>query len=181
MTATNQHYYGGYPITQSIGAAVPNTNGMHAYQHHQTYNTNQQQQHLHHEQQQQQHHHHHQQQQQQVQPYQHHQQVVTSSVVASNQTQLTQLNSSQRNLPANTNSSNSVSAAAAAALYNSIEASKSTKGASKARRDLINHEIAQLRELLPLPASTRQRLSQLQLMALVLVYERKSIYFNEGK
>lgn len=73
-----------------------------------------------------------------------------------------------------------VAAAAAAALYG-IEATKSTKGASKMRRDLINIEIAQLRELLPLPASTRQRLSQLQLMALVLVYVRKSNYFCNGK
>ena len=46
------------------------------------------------------------------------------------------------------------------------------------RRDLINSEIANLRDLLPLPSSTRQRLSQLQLMALVLVYVRKSNYFN---
>ena len=58
---------------------------------------------------------------------------------------------------------------------------KSTKGASKMRRDLINSEIANLRDLLPLPSSTRQRLSQLQLMALVLVYVRKSNYFDQGK
>lgn len=62
-----------------------------------------------------------------------------------------------------------------------IEATKSTKGASKLRRDLINSEIANLRDLLPLPASTRQRLSQLQLMALVSVYLRKSNYFGHGK
>jgi len=61
------------------------------------------------------------------------------------------------------------------------EPTKSTKGASKLRRDLINTEISQLRDLLPLPASTRQRLSQLQLMALVLVYVRKSNYFCNGK
>eukprot|EP00093_Oithona_nana_P014106 14106.XXX_142676_122793_1 [CDS] Oithona nana genome sequencing. len=47
------------------------------------------------------------------------------------------------------------------------------------RRDLINSEIANLRDLLPLPSSTRQRLSQLQLMALVLVYVRKSNYFDQ--
>ncbi len=58
---------------------------------------------------------------------------------------------------------------------------KSTKGASKMRRDLINSEIANLRDLLPLPSSTRQRLSQLQLMALVLVYVRKSNYFDQSK
>ncbi|CAH2239476.1 jg21483 [Pararge aegeria aegeria] len=57
---------------------------------------------------------------------------------------------------------------------------KSTKGASKLRRDLINAEIANLRDLLPLPPSTRQRLSQLQLMALVCVYVRKSNYFQQG-
>lgn len=62
-----------------------------------------------------------------------------------------------------------------------VEMTKSTKGASKQRRDQINAEIAQLRELLPLPASTRQRLSQLQLMALVLVYVRKSNYFGTGE
>ena len=48
------------------------------------------------------------------------------------------------------------------------------------RRDMINGEIANLRDLLPLPSSTRQRLSQLQLMALVCVYVRKSNYFAEG-
>ncbi len=48
------------------------------------------------------------------------------------------------------------------------------------RRDLINTEIAHLRDLLPLPSSTRQRLSQLQLMALVCVYVRKSNYFEQG-
>ena len=57
---------------------------------------------------------------------------------------------------------------------------KSTKGASKMRRDMINGEIANLRDLLPLPSSTRQRLSQLQLMALVCVYVRKSNYFDQG-
>ena len=49
------------------------------------------------------------------------------------------------------------------------------------RRDLLNSEISQLRDLLPLPPSTRQRLSQLQLMALVCVYIRKSNYFQQGK
>ncbi|KAG8223902.1 hypothetical protein J437_LFUL001982 [Ladona fulva] len=58
---------------------------------------------------------------------------------------------------------------------------KSTKGASKLRRDLINAEIGQLRDLLPLPPSTRQRLSQLQLMALVCVYVRKANYFAQGE
>ncbi|XP_047356488.1 uncharacterized protein LOC124951724 [Vespa velutina] len=62
----------------------------------------------------------------------------------------------------------------------SIDASKSTKGASKLRRDLINAEIANLRDLLPLPPSTRQRLSQLQLMALVCVFLRKANYFQQA-
>lgn len=62
-----------------------------------------------------------------------------------------------------------------------FDATKSTKGASKLRRDLINAEIANLRDLLPLPPSTRQRLSQLQLMALVCVYVRKANYFQQGK
>uniref|UniRef100_A0A182KFK2 BHLH domain-containing protein n=1 Tax=Anopheles christyi TaxID=43041 RepID=A0A182KFK2_9DIPT len=60
-----------------------------------------------------------------------------------------------------------------------FDANKSTKGASKLRRDLINSEIANLRDLLPLPQSTRQRLSQLQLMALVCVYVRKANYFQQ--
>lgn len=67
------------------------------------------------------------------------------------------------------------------AFSSSFDASKSTKGASKLRRDLINTEIGHLRDLLPLPASTRQRLSQLQLMALVCVYVRKANYFQQGK
>ncbi|KAL4717268.1 hypothetical protein ACJJTC_017155 [Scirpophaga incertulas] len=60
-----------------------------------------------------------------------------------------------------------------------FEPTKSTKGASKMRRDLINAEISNLRDLLPLPPSTRQRLSQLQLMALVCVYLRKMNYFQQ--
>ncbi|XP_054154328.1 mucin-12-like [Oppia nitens] len=63
--------------------------------------------------------------------------------------------------------------------YN-FDSLKSTKGASKLRRDLINSEIANLRDLLPLPSSTRQRLSQLQLMALVCVYVRKANYFQHA-
>ena len=47
------------------------------------------------------------------------------------------------------------------------------------RRDHINHEINKLRDLLPIPASARQRLSQLQLMALILVYVRKTNYFEK--
>ena len=47
------------------------------------------------------------------------------------------------------------------------------------RRDHINHEINKLRDLPPIPASARQRLSQLQLMALILVYVRKTNYFEK--
>ncbi|XP_055713738.1 PAS domain-containing protein cky-1 isoform X2 [Phlebotomus papatasi] len=64
-------------------------------------------------------------------------------------------------------------------MFTRFDANKSTKGASKLRRDLINAEIANLRDLLPLPQSTRQRLSQLQLMALVCVYVRKANYFQQ--
>lgn len=67
------------------------------------------------------------------------------------------------------------------AVFCRFDANKSTKGASKMRRDLINAEIANLRDLLPLPQSTRQRLSQLQLMALVCVYVRKANYFQQGE
>ncbi|GAB0097636.1 uncharacterized protein DMENIID0001_132990 [Sergentomyia squamirostris] len=67
----------------------------------------------------------------------------------------------------------------AVVVQEKFDANKSTKGASKLRRDLINAEIANLRDLLPLPQSTRQRLSQLQLMALVCVYVRKANYFQQ--
>lgn len=54
---------------------------------------------------------------------------------------------------------------------------RSTKGASKQRRDLINAEIVKLRELLPLSEAARQRLSQLQVMSYASVYIRKNNYF----
>ena len=54
---------------------------------------------------------------------------------------------------------------------------RSTKGASKQRRDLINGEIGNLRDMLPLPESARQRLSQLQIMSLACCYIRKCNYF----
>ncbi|CRK97279.1 CLUMA_CG010674, isoform A [Clunio marinus] len=81
-----------------------------------------------------------------------------------------------------TNSSNGLSKSLQKFLSNpeKFETNKSTKGASKLRRDLINAEIANLRDLLPLPQSTRQRLSQLQLMALVCVYVRKANYFQQA-
>ncbi|CAH1792214.1 unnamed protein product [Owenia fusiformis] len=55
---------------------------------------------------------------------------------------------------------------------------RSTKGASKQRRDQINNEIATLRDLLPLPESSRQRLSQLQVMSLACVFIRKCNYIT---
>ncbi|GFO34703.1 neuronal pas domain-containing protein 4, partial [Plakobranchus ocellatus] len=54
-----------------------------------------------------------------------------------------------------------------------IDFDRSNKGASKQRRDQINAEIATMRDLLPLPESSRQRLSQLQIMSLTCVYVRK--------
>lgn len=58
---------------------------------------------------------------------------------------------------------------------------KSTKNASKERRDKINEEMKNLKDLLPLPQQTRQRLSQLQMMGLICVYVRKTTYFNKCK
>ncbi|RUS83161.1 hypothetical protein EGW08_009061 [Elysia chlorotica] len=54
-----------------------------------------------------------------------------------------------------------------------LDFDRSNKGASKQRRDQINAEIATMRDLLPLPESSRQRLSQLQIMSLTCVYVRK--------
>lgn len=196
MTATNQQYYSSYPAQVGAITSTPTApnqtatyHGQHnqptsAYSHHQHHH-NQHHQHLHQPQQQQ---------QQQVlhQPasyhypgqQHHHHNHLHLQGVNGGQTTLTQLTGvPQQQAPrtVSATSINSTSPADTAAAIYSIEATKSTKGASKLRRDLINTEIAQLRELLPLPASTRQRLSQLQLMALVLVYVRKSNYFCHGK
>ncbi|XP_055343145.1 PAS domain-containing protein cky-1-like [Paramacrobiotus metropolitanus] len=54
---------------------------------------------------------------------------------------------------------------------------RSTRSQSKQRRDLINREINHLRELLPFPQDVRHRLSQLQLMACICVYLRKTSFF----
>ena len=48
---------------------------------------------------------------------------------------------------------------------------KSTKGASKMRRDSINHEINKLRDLLPIPASARCHLHPHHGSSLVLVVD----------
>lgn len=162
MTATNQQYYAGYSVAQGVsmsGATGPTQ----AYQQHQAYQHNHQQHQV----------------QQQVQQtgYQQQQHHHNTAAVMPQQSLggMTQLGhqGQQRTVSASTNSST------AAALYNSLEATKSTKGASKLRRDLIKTELEGLGELLPFPASAK--LSQLDLMALVLKYVRKSNYFCNGK
>lgn len=52
---------------------------------------------------------------------------------------------------------------------------RSTKGASKARRDLINAEIQKLRALLPISAEERERLSYLHAMSVICTFIRKSV------
>jgi len=58
---------------------------------------------------------------------------------------------------------------------------RSNKGASKQRRDQINAEISVMRDLLPLPESARQRLSQLQIMSLSCVFIRKCNILQKRK
>ncbi|XGW06398.1 hypothetical protein V3C99_016590 [Haemonchus contortus] len=53
---------------------------------------------------------------------------------------------------------------------------RSTRGASKQRRDQINVEIQRLRDLLPLSESIKDRLFQLQVMSLGCIYIRKHRY-----
>ncbi|XP_077351731.1 neuronal PAS domain-containing protein 4-like isoform X2 [Festucalex cinctus] len=55
---------------------------------------------------------------------------------------------------------------------------RSTKGASKARRDHINHEIRNMRALLPTPLADQERLSYLHSMAAVCTYIRKSVFLQ---
>ncbi|XP_016320974.1 neuronal PAS domain-containing protein 4-like isoform X2 [Sinocyclocheilus anshuiensis] len=52
---------------------------------------------------------------------------------------------------------------------------RSTKGASKARRDHINGEIRSMRALLPISAEDQERLSYLHSMSLICTYVRKSV------
>ncbi|KAK2824070.1 hypothetical protein Q5P01_021245 [Channa striata] len=56
--------------------------------------------------------------------------------------------------------------------------SRSTKGASKARRDHINHEIRNMRALLPISQEDQERLSYLHSMAAICTYIRKSVLFR---
>ncbi|MED6253723.1 hypothetical protein ATANTOWER_031098 [Ataeniobius toweri] len=55
---------------------------------------------------------------------------------------------------------------------------RSTKGASKARRDHINHEIRNMRSLLPISQEDQERLSYLHSMAAICTYIRKSVLFQ---
>ncbi|XP_059215439.1 neuronal PAS domain-containing protein 4-like [Centropristis striata] len=55
---------------------------------------------------------------------------------------------------------------------------RSTKGASKARRDHINHEIRNMRSLLPITQEDQERLSYLHSMAAICAYIRKSVLFQ---
>ncbi|XP_061462703.1 neuronal PAS domain-containing protein 4 [Rhineura floridana] len=57
---------------------------------------------------------------------------------------------------------------------------RSTKGASKARRDQINAEIRNLKDLLPIAEGDKLRLSYLHIMSLACIYTRKSIFFSKG-
>ncbi|KAL4697377.1 hypothetical protein H8959_003075 [Pygathrix nigripes] len=57
---------------------------------------------------------------------------------------------------------------------------RSTKGASKARRDQINAEIRNLKELLPLAEADKVRLSYLHIMSLACIYTRKGVFFAGG-
>ena len=58
---------------------------------------------------------------------------------------------------------------------------RSTKGASKARRDQINAEIRNLKDLLPISDADKARLSYLHIMSLACMYTRKSVFFSQGK
>ncbi|KAM4617254.1 neuronal PAS domain-containing protein 4 [Discoglossus pictus] len=55
---------------------------------------------------------------------------------------------------------------------------RSTKGASKARRDQINAEIRNLKDLLPITEGDKVRLSYLHIMSLACIYTRKSVFFS---
>ncbi|XP_042564434.1 neuronal PAS domain-containing protein 4B [Clupea harengus] len=56
---------------------------------------------------------------------------------------------------------------------------RSTKGASKARRDQINAEIRNLKELLPISDADKARISYLHIMSLACMYTRKSVFFSQ--
>ncbi|KAJ8387449.1 hypothetical protein AAFF_G00156870 [Aldrovandia affinis] len=56
---------------------------------------------------------------------------------------------------------------------------RSTKGASKARRDQINAEIRNLKDLLPISDADKARLSYLHIMSLACMHTRKSAFFSQ--
>lgn len=56
---------------------------------------------------------------------------------------------------------------------------RSTKGASKARRDQINAEIKNLKDLLPISDADKSRLSYLHIMSLACMYTRKAVFFSQ--
>ncbi|MBN3308072.1 NPAS4 protein, partial [Amia calva] len=56
---------------------------------------------------------------------------------------------------------------------------RSTKGASKARRDHINTEIRRMRALLPISEEEKERLSYLHTMSAICIYIRKSVFYQE--
>uniref|UniRef100_A0A3B4AP83 Uncharacterized protein n=1 Tax=Periophthalmus magnuspinnatus TaxID=409849 RepID=A0A3B4AP83_9GOBI len=58
---------------------------------------------------------------------------------------------------------------------------RSTKGASKARRDQINNEIRNMRALLPIMSDDQDRLSYLHSMAAICTYIKKSVLFQVSK
>ncbi|MEQ2172252.1 hypothetical protein GOODEAATRI_019188 [Goodea atripinnis] len=55
----------------------------------------------------------------------------------------------------------------------------SVTGASKARRDQINAEIRNLKDLLPISDADKARLSYLHIMSLACMYTRKSVFFTQ--
>nr|XP_055027104.1 neuronal PAS domain-containing protein 4-like isoform X1 [Misgurnus anguillicaudatus] len=59
-----------------------------------------------------------------------------------------------------------------------LKSMRSTKGASKARRDHINGEIRSLRALLPICAEDQERLSYLHSMSIICTFIRKSVLFT---
>ncbi|XP_057707216.1 neuronal PAS domain-containing protein 4A [Corythoichthys intestinalis] len=56
---------------------------------------------------------------------------------------------------------------------------RSTKGASKARRDQINAEIRNLKDLLPISDADKAKLSYLHIMSLACMYTRKAVFFSQ--
>ncbi|KAJ8248381.1 hypothetical protein GJAV_G00241420 [Gymnothorax javanicus] len=64
-------------------------------------------------------------------------------------------------------------------LEGNLTVTVSTKGASKVRRDEINREIQNMRQLLPIRPAERGRLSYLHSMAAICTFIRKSFFYPE--